>query len=112
MGMTRWEREKRLRSLGIVGWDEPLPGEVPATPDDDGWTPWVQCDSSNVSEIRYHESQQLLQVWFKNSAVYEYRSVERDVWVAFVEAPSKGRFVWERLRGFGRGAVYPYRRVA
>jgi KTSC domain len=45
-------------------------------------------------------------------SVYHYFGVEPDVYWYFRAAPSKGKFVWNWLRGKGSDSRYTYRRVA
>lgn len=52
--------------------------------------------SSNVSAIG-HEND-ILEVHFRNGAVYHYHGVPRSVYVEFLAALSKGKFVHQRLK--------------
>lgn len=60
--------------------------------------------SSNVSRIGYDPSSWILQVEFlpsgkKGYRMYRYFRVPRDVWNAFMDAHSKGTFMWKFIRG-------------
>jgi hypothetical protein len=60
---------------------------------------WIWVSSSNVDKIAYAEDFRRLYVKFLNGSVYSYEDVTRDVWEDFQIAPSKGKFVWDVLRG-------------
>ena len=64
----------------------------------------IPVQSSNVSSIGW--AQDTLVVVFKDGSIYRYLDVPEEVWLAFKEARSKGKFVWAELRG-----VYEYDRV-
>jgi len=67
--------------------------------------------SSNVASIGYDETSMILEVEFKSGSVYRYFDIDESTWGDFLSAPSKGRFVWRRLRGYGSDDVYVYSRV-
>ena len=46
-------------------------------------------------------------VRFTTGSLYRYEGVTDSTYRAFLDAPSKGQFVWQHLRG-----QYPYFRVA
>jgi hypothetical protein len=64
-------------------------------------------DSSNVEAIGWNPDLHLLTVDFKNGSSYQYMGVPEEVYQAFMSAPSKGKFVWETLRGGTRTGM-PY----
>lgn len=68
---------------------------------------WHRLNSSNVDRIRYGTFDRLLQVVFKDGSLYEYQSVEPEVFQRFLTTHSPGQFVWYVLRAYG----YRYRRV-
>lgn len=72
-------------------------------------------ESSNVASIGYDDKNQILEVEFYSdkgsNSVYHYFDVDQDIYESFRSAPSKGRFVWRTLRGFGADNVYVYERV-
>ena len=53
----------------------------------------IRVKSSNVFAIGYNEETGTLQVEFKNGSVYEYYEVPENVFVTFMNAESKGRFI-------------------
>lgn len=62
--------------------------------------------SSNVESIGYDPDAEVLQVTFLNGSKYRYSGVPSEVWFDFTDAPSKGKFVWQRLRD-----KFPYTKV-
>ena len=62
--------------------------------------------SSAIRYIAYDEARRELQVGFVDGGDYAYEGVEPQVHRAFRQAPSKGRFFAQEIRGH-----YPYRRV-
>lgn len=65
---------------------------------------FVPVDSSNVESFGYDDENMVLWVRFlargnNPSSLYWYSGVEPDIYQAFFESPSKGRFVWSHLRG-------------
>ena len=57
----------------------------------------IPVESSNVSSIGYDAASNTLEVAFHNGSVYQYADVPASVYHAFMEAPSKGRFVHQHL---------------
>lgn len=70
------------------------------------FVPLVEVESSNVRAIGYDADIERLYVQFKKSGLYQYANVSEAVYRSFLTAPSKGQFVWQRLRGH-----YPYERI-
>lgn len=64
----------------------------------------TRVKSSNVFAIGYDKANKILQVEFKNGSVYEYYEVPENVFLAFMSAESKGRFI-------GNLYKYKYRQV-
>ena len=62
--------------------------------------------SSNVAAVGYDEPSRALYVEFRNGALYRCDGDSEEVIQAFLAAPSKGRFVWQRVRD-----RYSYRRI-
>jgi len=60
---------------------------------------WISVSSTNVDAYAYAADFRRLYVSFLNGSVYSYEDVGPDVWEAFQAADSKGRFVWDVLRG-------------
>ena len=59
----------------------------------------VEVESSNVRAIGYDADTKRLFVQFKKSGLYQYDNVPEVFHQSFLAAPSKGRFVWQQLRG-------------
>ena len=58
-------------------------------------------DSSSIHEIGYDSSRCQLLVKFKDSGkLYAYDGVEREVYEALMEAPSKGEFLNTQIKPF------------
>lgn len=60
--------------------------------------------SSNVSAIGYQDG--VIEVHFRNGSVYHYLNTTQELFNEFFAAPSKGRFVHQRLKD-----KFPTRRV-
>jgi hypothetical protein len=54
--------------------------------------------SSAISSVGYDESNSRLEVEFESGAVYDYFDVPSKVYDDLLKAPSKGRFVSQRIR--------------
>ena len=62
--------------------------------------------STTLATIAYDEARELLQLKFCNGAVYEYFGVPAAVHQALLDAPSRGRYFNDRIRGrFSYGVV-------
>jgi len=59
----------------------------------------VFVDSSNVEAIGYDDNAQELHVQFLNGSRYVYHSVPREVFDAFLNAPSKGSYLNREIKG-------------
>lgn len=62
--------------------------------------PWVQMSSSRVSQARYDDGLQQVQVVFKDGTPWVYDGVPEDVWLAFSTSDSPGRYINQYLNGF------------
>jgi hypothetical protein len=63
--------------------------------------------SSDIAAAEYDVDRSLLTITFrKQDRIYLYSGVTRDVWDAFILAPSPGKFFNAKLRG-----VYPFERL-
>lgn len=62
--------------------------------------------SSNVQEVGYDESSQILHVRFLNGGLYEYRNVPLIEYESFVNAPSVGSYLHHNIKD-----VYPCERI-
>ena len=60
--------------------------------------------SSNVSAIGYKDG--ILEVHFRSGAVYQYHNTTQNLYIEFLAAPSKGKFVHQRLKNH-----YPFIRI-
>ena len=54
--------------------------------------------SSNISYVNYDGDENILEVEFKNGAVYSYDAVPEHVFEFFLESPSKGKFFHQHIR--------------
>ena len=63
----------------------------------------IRVVSSNVHSVGYENS--ILTIRFLNNYVYEYYNVPEKIYIALLNAPSKGQFVHYYL------SRYPYRRI-
>ena len=72
---------------------------------------WRPVSSSNVAAGAWDETFERLYVRFRSGAVYEYSGVSRATWLAFLNAPSKGQFVFRVLRGNGTDGAFGYRKL-
>lgn len=55
--------------------------------------------SSNIVSIGYDEVNAILEVEFARSGVYKYFNVPKKVYEAFLNAPSKGKFLFSNIKG-------------
>jgi len=55
--------------------------------------------SSNIRSIGYDKELKILEVVFKSSAIYEYYGVPQNIYQGLTEAPSKGKFLNEQIKG-------------
>jgi hypothetical protein len=58
----------------------------------------VPVESTSIMSVGYTAASQVLEVVFRRGTVYRYLSVPADVFVAFVAAPSKGRYFNANVR--------------
>lgn len=63
-------------------------------------------ESTTLATVGYHENLNLLQLEFCSRAVYLYFGVPASVYEALLDAPSKGRYFNDTIRG-----RYPYRQI-
>lgn len=64
-------------------------------------------DSSSLRSAGYDAKLQILEIEFAHGAVYRYLEVPREVWLALLQAPSKGRHFHRHVRD-----VYPAERIS
>lgn len=68
---------------------------------------WVECpESSNVARFKYEEASRILTVEFKHGGSYEYYDVPEHIFVGMQNAPSRGQFLAQQIKG-----VYRYARM-
>jgi hypothetical protein len=66
---------------------------------------WYESsESSNVQRFRFDADSLTLEVQFKNGICYEYFDVPEAVYTSFCQAPSKGQFFMQNIRGAFRYA--------
>lgn len=58
----------------------------------------IPVKSSNLAGIAYEPQQQVLTVWFLNGTIYNYYDVPNSVWVSFVNADSKGKYLASQIK--------------
>lgn len=76
----------------------------------------IAVESSNVARIGYEKDFYRLWVEFKDKKTggvrtYRYDDFEPSMWKAFLDADSKGKFVYYMLRNHGTDSIYAYDRV-
>ncbi len=54
--------------------------------------------SSNIASVGYDPESQLLEVEFKDGAVYRYLGVPASLYQSLMQAPSKGTFLHEQVK--------------
>ncbi len=54
--------------------------------------------SENLRAVGYDEAKQLLEVEFRNGAIYQYRGVPKPVYTQLMRAPSHGEFFARYVR--------------
>lgn len=60
---------------------------------------WQEVSSSNVAAIAYDPDASELYVRFHSGAEYVYLAVPASVYDGFMEAPSKGRYLNDAIKG-------------
>ena len=58
----------------------------------------IPVDSSNLKSIGYDADEQVLEVEFKNSVIWQYRNVPLNIWLELESAPSKGKYFMTQIR--------------
>lgn len=73
---------------------------------------WIDVQySTNVDAIRYDAEQMILYVNYKVNRIYAYWFVNVNDALAFAQSISKGRWVWDHLRGRLDIIASHYRRI-
>ena len=61
---------------------------------------WIDTpDSSNIARIAYDNASRVLKVEFKNGSVYDYFDVSDHVFDGMRNAPSKGQYLAQLIKG-------------
>ena len=60
---------------------------------------WVNVFSSTIYAIAYFDETEVLLVRFNNGKTGKYEGVPQDVYDGFLNAPSKGKYLFDVLRG-------------
>lgn len=58
----------------------------------------TECESSHIKAYGYDHTKATLAVLYKNGSLYHWQPVDQDVYIAFVNAESKGKFIHGTLR--------------
>jgi hypothetical protein len=61
--------------------------------------PRLRISSSVIAAVEYDSERETLDVEFRHGARYRYAGIPRSVYDELLEAPSKGEFFNERIRG-------------
>lgn len=98
--LQAWQERDSRPTKGAV-----RPTERDARPTDG--IRWVRVVSSNVDSIGYDDSSATLYVRFKtNGSRYFYSGVAREVYIQFLNAPSKGKFLnWHIIGRYKYGKM-------
>jgi hypothetical protein len=61
---------------------------------------WIETpESSNIARIAYDETSAVLKVEFKNGGLYNYFDVSEAVFEQMRNAPSKGQYLAQQIKG-------------
>jgi hypothetical protein len=65
---------------------------------------WTDVHSSNIERVAYDEQQRELLVRFNKGIEYFYVNVPRDLYEGMLNAPSKGKYLNDKIKGsYGYG---------
>ena len=56
-------------------------------------------NSTSIVSIGYDENSQTLEIEFKNSNVYQYFDVPKNLYDDLISAPSQGQFLTQNIKG-------------
>lgn len=59
----------------------------------------IALESTTLATAGYDELEQVLQLQFRTGAVYRYRGVPSPIYLALIQAPSKGQHFHQTIRG-------------
>jgi len=66
---------------------------------------WIESpESSNIARFAYDEGSCVLKVEFKNGGIYDYFDVPQHVFEGMRNAPSKGQYLAQQIKGAYRYA--------
>jgi len=61
---------------------------------------WIETpESSNIARFKYDEANRVLKVEFKNGGLYDYFDVPDNVFEGMRNAPSKGQYLAQQIKG-------------
>lgn len=66
---------------------------------------WIETpESSNIARFAYDNASYVLKVEFKNGGIYDYFDVPQPVFEGMRNAPSKGQYLAQQIKGTYRYA--------
>lgn len=66
---------------------------------------WIETpESSNIARFKYDDASYVLKVEFKNGGTYDYFDVSQPVFEGMRNAPSKGQYLAQQIKGTYRYA--------
>lgn len=66
---------------------------------------WIETpESSNIARFVYDDASYVLKVEFKNGGIYDYFDVPQQVFEGMRNAPSKGQYLAQQIKGIYRYA--------
>lgn len=116
-GLMDWFRKKQTPQTPQTPPSSAPAGDDPEQVHESKWSPEVPVESSNVHSYSWekqgNEGQGNMIVRYKNKEggsgpVYRYIGTPRSVYEGMEAAPSKGGFVWDRLRVRGSKVAHQY----
>lgn len=66
---------------------------------------WIETpESSNIARFAYDDTGYILKVEFKNGGIYDYFDVPQHIFEGMRNAPSKGQYLAQQIKGTYRYA--------
>ena len=66
---------------------------------------WIETpESSNIARFSHDDASYILKVEFKNGGIYDYFDVPQHVFEGMCNAPSKGQYLAQQIKGTYRYA--------
>lgn len=66
---------------------------------------WIDTpESSNIARFAYDEGSHVLKIEFKNGGLYDYFDVPQHIFEGMCNAPSKGQYLAQQIKGSHRYA--------